>query len=57
MGIGDCPDSNAELHVPPLLSSRHLQIKAISAELDCGEASPAFGQLVEQLTKDIHTTC
>jgi mannosylglucosylglycerate synthase len=53
VGMGDCPDPNAKLHVLPLLSSRHPQIEAISDELNRGEVSPAFGQLVEQLTSEL----
>jgi glycosyltransferase involved in cell wall biosynthesis len=53
VGIGDYPDPNAKLHVLPLLSSRHPQIEVISDELNRGEVSPAFRQLVEQLTTEL----
>ncbi len=50
VGAGAVSDPRVDLRVIPLLSSRHPQIEAITAELNRGECSPSFAQLVEELT-------
>jgi glycosyltransferase involved in cell wall biosynthesis len=49
-GTGAAPDPRIELRLIPLLGSRHPRIEAVNEELSCGDRSPAFHQLVSDLT-------